>query len=144
MILMIIYRKENNSNDLSLSSFLFWLRVNQSPLSVLMPYEQKFCWTNFFLPWNIKLQAPKELIRNFRIFYICVMCKITNMKTQIEDLSLRLKINVQIICQKLLKLERKINVDKIFPWITLCTKFQFIYPANWAEQIWEPDAWYLL
>lgn len=37
------------------------------------------------------------------------------MKTQIEDLSLRLKINVQIICQKLLNLERKINVDKIFP-----------------------------
>lgn len=28
------------------------------------------------------------------------------MKTQIEDLSLRLKINVQIICQKLLNLEK--------------------------------------
>lgn len=130
-------------------TFPYWASYfDLESINHLCPYwclmNKSFVEQIFFLPWNIKLQAPKELIRNFRIFYICVMCKITNMKTQIEDLSLRLKINVQIICQKLLNLERKINVDKIFPWITLCTKFQFIHPANWAGQIGEPDARYLL
>lgn len=92
-------------------TFPYWVSYfDLESVNHLCPYwclmNKSFVEQIFFWPWNIKLWVPKELIRNFRIFYICAMCKITNMKTQIEDLSLRLKINVQIICQKLLNLEK--------------------------------------